>query len=165
VLYYQLVTKRSGTGQRTALNGYAVVSSFIDSLSNSFFIIMVCVYTAWLLLDDVLSIILWTRIFKERTMAKRTITKQSTANPKSDSAVVNALKCQFLTDMEMAGMNPVSRKRYLYVIEHLIRHYWCSLAELTEQQVYDYILKHHRQKRMYSLLMKASKIFFTRSNK
>jgi len=97
-----------------------------------FFIVVDCVYTALLLLDDVLSIILWSRIFKERTMAKRKITQKGTVNPKSDSASVNALKCQFLTDMELAGMQPVSRKRYLYVIEHLIRHYWRSPAELTE---------------------------------
>lgn len=79
-------------------------------------------------------------------MAKRKITKKGTVNPKSDSATVNALKCQFLTDMELAGMYPTSRKRYLYVVEHLIRHYWCSPAELTEQQVRDYLLEHHRQR-------------------
>jgi hypothetical protein len=78
-------------------------------------------------------------------MNKRTITQQGTNNPKSDSAPVNALKCQFLTDMELASMGAVSRKRYLYVVEHLIRHYWCSPAELTEQQVYDYLLEYHRQ--------------------
>jgi len=78
-------------------------------------------------------------------MAKRKITKRITVNPNSDSAVVNALKCQFLTDMELAGMGATSRKRYLYVIEHLIRYYWCSPAELTEQQVCDYILEYHRK--------------------
>ena len=36
--------------------------------------------------------------FKERTMAKRKTTQKDTVNPKSDSAAVNALKCQFLTD-------------------------------------------------------------------
>ena len=106
---------------------------------------MDCVYTAWLLLDNVLSFILWSRIFKGRTMAKRKITKRITVNPNSDSAAVNALKCQFLTDMELAGMGATSRKRYLYVIEHLIRYYWCSPAELTEQQVCDYILEYHRK--------------------
>ena len=110
-----------------------------------FFIVVDCVYTAWLLLDNVLSFILWSRIFKGRTMAKRKITKRITVNPNSDSAVVNALKCQFLTDMELAGMGATSRKRYLYVIEHLIRYYWCSPAELTEQQVCDYILEYHRK--------------------
>ena len=78
-------------------------------------------------------------------MIKRTITQQSTDNTKPDSATVNALKCQFLTDMELAGMGAASRKRYLYVVERLIRHYWRSPAELTEQQVYDYMLEHHRQ--------------------
>lgn len=83
--------------------------------------------------------------FKERTMIKRTITQEGTVNPKSDSVPVNTLKCKFLTDMELAGMGAISRKRYLYVVERLIRHYWCSPAELTEQQVYDYMLEHHRQ--------------------
>jgi hypothetical protein len=83
--------------------------------------------------------------FKERRMTKRTITQDGTVNPKADSAPVNALKCQFLTDMELAGMGAASRKRYLYVVEGLIKHYWCCPAELTEQQVCDYMLEHHRQ--------------------
>ncbi len=83
--------------------------------------------------------------FKERTMANRTITQQGTVNPMSDSVPVNALKCQFLTDMELAGMGAASRKRYLYVVERLIKHYWCSPVELTEQQVCEYLLEHHRQ--------------------
>ena len=78
-------------------------------------------------------------------MTKRTITQKGTANPKSDSVPVNTLKCQFLTDMELAGMGAASRKRYLYVVERLIKHYWCSPVELTEQQVCDYMLEHHRQ--------------------
>jgi integrase/recombinase XerD len=97
------------------------------------------------LLGEVLSIFLWSRIFKERTMANRTITQKGTVNSKSDSVPVNALKCQFMTDMELAGMGAASRKRYLYVVERLIRHYWCCPVELTEQQVYDYMLEHHRQ--------------------
>jgi len=129
-----------------------------------FSIVVHYVYTAWLLLDNVLSIILWSRIFKERTMAKRkTNTKKGTANPKSDSATGNALKCQFLTDMELAGMYPTSRKRYLYVVEQLIRHYWCSPAELTEQQVCDYLLEHHRQrpaKGTFRLTHFALRLFF-----
>jgi len=78
-------------------------------------------------------------------MTKRNITQQATVNPMSDSASVNALKCQFMTDMELAGMVDQSRKRYLFAVERLIRHYWCSPAELTEQQVHDYMLERHRQ--------------------
>lgn len=70
--------------------------------------------------------------FEESTMTKRSVTQQSAVNPISDSAPVNALKCQFLTDMELAGMGAPSRKRYLFAVERLIRHYWCSPAELTE---------------------------------
>ena len=36
-------------------------------------------------------------------MSKRNITRQGTVNPGSDSASVNALKCQFFTDMELGG--------------------------------------------------------------
>jgi hypothetical protein len=96
-------------------------------------------------------------------MIKRDITQQSTANTMSDSTTVNALKSQFLRDMELAGMVAVSRKRYLYVVEHLIRHYWCSPAELTEQQVYDYLLAHHRQspaKGTFKLTHFALRLFF-----
>ena len=96
-------------------------------------------------------------------MNKRTVTKQKTANTMSDSTTVNALKSQFLRDMELAGMVAVSRKRYLYVVEHLIRHYWCSPAELTEQQVYDYLLEHHRQgpaKGTFRLTHFALRLFF-----
>ena len=100
---------------------------------------------------------------KGRTMAKRKITKRITVNPKSDSASVNALKCQFLTDMELAGMAATSRKRYLYVVEHLIRYYWFSPAELTEQQVCDYILEYHRKgpaKRTFRLTHFGLRFFF-----
>jgi hypothetical protein len=41
------------------------------------------------------------------------------------------------------GMSSASRKRYLFAVERLIKHYWCSPAELTEQQVYDYLLQRH----------------------
>ena len=101
---------------------------------------------------------------KVRTMANRKInTKKGTVNPKPDSATGNALKCQFLTDMELAGMYPTSRKRYLYVVEHLIRYYWCSPAELTEQQVCDYILEYHRKgpaKRTFRLTHFGLRFFF-----
>ena len=55
-------------------------------------------------------------------MTKRTITQEGTVNPEADSVPVNALKCQFLADMELAGMGAASRKRYLYVVERLIKH-------------------------------------------
>ncbi len=78
-------------------------------------------------------------------MTKRNITQQATVNPMSDSESVNAWKCQFMTDMELAGMALISRKRYLFAVERLIKHYWRSPAELTEQQVHDYLLERHRQ--------------------
>ena len=54
-------------------------------------------------------------------MNKRNIAQQGTVNPKSDSASVtsvNALKSQFVTDMELAGMARTSRKTYLDAVEH-----------------------------------------------
>ena len=78
-------------------------------------------------------------------MAKRSVTDQCTVDPGSESASVNALKCKFLTDMELAGMTPQSRRRYLLAAEQLIKHAWCSPAEMTEQQVQDYVLERHRQ--------------------
>jgi hypothetical protein len=77
-------------------------------------------------------------------MSKRNIRQQGTVNPMSDSAPVNVLKSQFITDMELAGMGCASRKRYLFAVERLIKHYWCCPAELTEQQVYEYMLERHR---------------------
>jgi len=38
-------------------------------------------------------------------MTKRNITQQATVNPMSDSASVNALKYQFITGMELAGIS------------------------------------------------------------
>ena len=96
-------------------------------------------------------------------MIKRTITQQGTANPISDSAPVNALKCQFTTDMELAGMGAASRKRYLFCVERLIKHYWRSPAELTEQQVYEYMLERHRQgpaKGTFKLMHFGLRFFF-----
>ena len=81
----------------------------------------------------------------------------------SDMAPVNALKSQFLTDMELAGMTAVSRNRYLFAVERLIRHYWCSPADLTEQQVHDYLLACHRQnpaKTTFKLTQYALRLFF-----
>ena len=79
-------------------------------------------------------------------MSKRSITQQETVNPKSESACVNILKAKFIRDMELAGMTEPSRKRYLFSVDRLIKHYWCSPAELTEQQVSDYIADRQRQK-------------------
>ena len=64
-------------------------------------------------------------------------------NPAS-AADVNQLKVQFLTDMELAGLASASRRTYLAAVEQLIKHYWCSPAELTEQQVNQYLLERHR---------------------
>jgi hypothetical protein len=75
--------------------------------------------------------------------------KQSKLSPNSSKSVsianINQLKAQFLTDMELAGLACASRNRYLVAVEQLIRHYWCSPAELTEQQVNQYLLERHRQ--------------------
>ena len=61
------------------------------------------------------------------------------------AADVNQLKVQFLTDMELAGLARSSRRTYLDAVERLIKYYWCSPAELTEQQASNYILELHRQ--------------------
>jgi len=79
--------------------------------------------------------------------------KQAELSKNSDSpnkrkpalaADVNLLKIQFLTDMELAGLASESRRTYLDAVEQLIRYYWCSPAELTEQQVNQYLLERHR---------------------
>ena len=96
-------------------------------------------------------------------MTKRNITQQATVNPMSDSEPLNALKYQFMTDMELAGMVGASRKRYLFAVERLIKHYWCSPAELTEQQVHDYVLARHRQdpaKGTFKVMHFALRFFF-----
>jgi hypothetical protein len=49
-------------------------------------------------------------------MSQSGTTPQSTIPPLSDVAPVNASKSQFLTDMELAGMMAVSRKRYLFAV-------------------------------------------------
>ena len=81
----------------------------------------------------------------------------------SDPASVNALKRKFITDMELAGMARPSRKRYLFAVERLIKHYWCCPVELTEQQVNDYILERHRQnpaKTTFKVMHFALRFFF-----
>ena len=81
-------------------------------------------------------------------MNKHNVAQQGTVNPKPYSVSitsVNTLKSKFITDMELAGMARTSRRRYLNAVEKLIKHCWCSPAELTEQQVCNYILERHRQ--------------------
>ena len=81
-------------------------------------------------------------------MNKQNATQREPVNPKSDSArypSVNALKFKFITDMELAGLASTSRKTYLTAVERLIKHFWCSPAKLTEQQVFNYILEYHRK--------------------
>jgi len=78
-------------------------------------------------------------------MTKRSINQHCTVNSGSYSASDNSLKWQFLKDMELAGMVHQTRLRYLYSVEHLVKYYWCSPAELSEQQVQDYLLERHRQ--------------------
>ena len=99
-------------------------------------------------------------------MNNRNIVQQGTINPKSDSVSVvsvNALKSKFITDMELAGLARTSRRRYLYAVEKLIKHCWCSPAELTEQQVHDYMLERHRQdpaKTTFKVMYFALRLFF-----
>lgn len=81
-------------------------------------------------------------------MNNQNVTQQGTVNPRTDSAFVpsvNALKSKFITDMELAGLARTSRRTYLNAVERLIKHFWCSPAKLTEQQVFNYILEYHRQ--------------------
>ena len=99
-------------------------------------------------------------------MNKHNVAQQGTVNPKSDSVSVtsvNALKSKFITDMELAGLARTSRKRYLCAVEKLIKHCWCSPAELTEQQVCNYILECHRQNPpvgTFNLMRFALRFFF-----
>ena len=56
----------------------------------------------------------------------------------------NTLKQQFVMDMELAGLAVSSRRTYLDAVENLIRYFWCSPADLTEQQVNEYLIEFHR---------------------
>ncbi|MDP6098275.1 MAG: phage integrase N-terminal SAM-like domain-containing protein [Gammaproteobacteria bacterium] len=79
---------------------------------------------------------------------KRTSRTQNNVSPGRRKSTLtsdtNQLKAQFLADMELAGMVAKSRKAYLDSVEQLLRYYWCSPAELTEQQVGQYLLERHR---------------------
>ena len=52
-------------------------------------------------------------------MTKRSAPQQST-DPAPDAAPDNTLKRQFVTNMELAGMGPAARKRYLFAVERLM---------------------------------------------
>ena len=99
-------------------------------------------------------------------MNKPNITHHESVNPISKSErcpSVNELKFKFNTDMELAGLASSSRRTYITVIERLIKHFWCSPAKLTEQQVFDWILEYHRQNPpvgTFNLTHYALKFFF-----
>ena len=93
--------------------------------------------------------------------------KQAKLSTNSSKAVsitdINQLKAQFLADMELAGLASASRKTYLDAVEQLIKHYWCSPAELTESQVNQYLLERHRQnpaKGTFKVMRFALRFFF-----
>ncbi len=79
---------------------------------------------------------------------KQTHSPQNSGSLRKASPVpateTNQLKEQFLADLELAGLASKSRGTYLAAVERLIRFYWCSPAELTEQQVSRYLLENHR---------------------
>ena len=65
--------------------------------------------------------------------------------------------------MELVGMGRLARNRYLFAVERLLRHYWCSPAELTEQQVRDYMLERLRQgtaKGTFQVMQYGLRFFF-----
>ena len=93
--------------------------------------------------------------------------KPSSITPRSNlplAAEANALKGQFLKDMELAGLAATSRKTYLDAIEQIVRYYWCGPNELTEQQVTDYLLERHRHnlpKGSFKVMRFALRFFFS----
>ena len=95
-------------------------------------------------------------------MTKRSAPQKST-DPVPNAAASNTLKRQFMANMELAGMGLAAQKRYLFAVERLMRHYWCSPEELTEQQVHDYLLDRHRQdpaKTTFTVMFYALRLFF-----
>ncbi len=75
----------------------------------------------------------------------------------------NALKEQFVMDMELAGLAVSSRRTYLDAVESLIRYFWCSPADLTEQQVNEYLIKFHRSgpaRGTFKIRRAALRLFF-----
>ena len=77
-------------------------------------------------------------------MNTRNTTHQNSMSSELSGPLTNALKTQFLADMERAGLASESRRVYLDAVEKLIRHFWCSPDQLTEAQVGDYLLWRHR---------------------
>ena len=60
-------------------------------------------------------------------------------------------------------MSVQSRKRYLFAAEQLIKPSWSSPADLSEQQVQDYLLGRHRQgpaKSTFKLLYRSLRFLF-----
>jgi hypothetical protein len=107
-------------------------------------------------------VILTFLIQKEVLTMKQTKVSPNNSNPVS-IANINQLKAQFLTDMELAGLAPASRRTYLCAVEQLIRFYWCSPADLTEAQVNQYLLARHRRdpaKGTFKVIRFALRFFF-----
>jgi hypothetical protein len=101
-------------------------------------------------------------IQKEVLTMKQTKVSPNNSKPVS-IANINQLKAQFLTDMELAGLAPASRRTYLGAVEQLIRFYWCSPADLTEAQVNQYLLARHRRdpaKGTFKVIRFALRFFF-----
>ncbi len=76
----------------------------------------------------------------------------------------NALKEQFVMDMELAGLAVSSRRTYLDAVESLIRYFWCSPADLTEQQVNEYLIEFHRSgpaRGTFKIRRAAIRLFFS----
>jgi integrase/recombinase XerD len=77
---------------------------------------------------------------------------------------VNQLKAQFIADMELAGLAAGSRRAYLDAVEQLVRYYWCSPAELTQDQLQDYILDRHKSnpaKGTFKVMQYSLRLLFT----
>ena len=76
----------------------------------------------------------------------------------------NALKEQFVMDMELAGLAVSSRRTYLDAVENLIRYFWCSPKDLTEQQVNEYLIEFHRSnpaRGTFKIRRAALRLFFS----
>jgi hypothetical protein len=99
-------------------------------------------------------------------MSKNNFPQQRTGKASGNmtpGVTINALKAQFMADMEMAGLAERSRKLYLDAVEQIVRFFWCSPAELTESQVNHYILERHRKnpaKGTFKVIRFALRFFF-----
>jgi len=77
---------------------------------------------------------------------------------------VNQLKAQFIADMELAGLAAGSRRAYLDAVEQLVRYYWCSPAELTQEQLEHYILERQKSnpaKGTFKVMQYSLRLLFT----